>query len=91
MFNLNADLRAAIMSAITRAGGCWIFKSMATTGSPGIMWGKRRYTVHRLLWNAQNGAIPGGKCLHRTCDSPHCVNPAHFELAPIGIRWRTNT
>ena len=79
-----------IMASVTIEGDCWIYKSTCNTGAPGIMWHKRRLTVHRLLWNVQNGAIPAGKCLHRTCETMHCVNPAHFELAPIGIKWRTN-
>jgi len=85
--NLKPDLRAEIMSRVTRDGACWAYKSIATTGSPGIMWGKRRYTVHRLLWEDKHGQLRNNQCLHQTCETPHCVNPEHFTLARRGARW----
>lgn len=41
--------------------------------------GKPRY-VHRLAWEAVNGAIPAGKHVCHHCDTPLCINPEHMFL-----------
>jgi hypothetical protein len=40
--------------------------------------------VHRWLYENYIGKIPKGHVLHHSCDTPHCVNPAH--LVPITQR-----
>lgn len=41
--------------------------------------GKQRL-VHRVMWEHQNGAIPGGMYICHKCDNPSCIRPAHLFL-----------
>lgn len=41
---------------------------------------------HHVTYEHVVGSIPEGKRLVRTCSTPHCVKPSHYELKPIVYR-----
>lgn len=40
----------------------------------------RKLYVHRLVWEARHGPIPGELCVMHLCDQPNCVELAHLVL-----------
>lgn len=37
-----------------------------------------RYTVHRMVYEAKNGALGKGLVLHHECGTKGCINPDHL-------------
>lgn len=60
---------------------CWLFKTrMDKTKYPSVLVGGRAYLAHRMAWVIHNQAEPAGMVVCHSCDTPHCVNPAHLWL-----------
>jgi HNH endonuclease len=66
--------------------GCWnwtgyLFNRGVKGREYGGVWinGKKRL-VHRVAWEALNGAIPDGFELCHSCDNPSCWRPDHLFL-----------
>jgi hypothetical protein len=61
-------------------GGCWLWSgSLSTRGYGRIVIRARRYTLHRVLYEALKGPIPVGLELDHLCRVRCCLNPAHLE------------
>jgi hypothetical protein len=41
---------------------------------------KRKYLVHRLVWEQAHGPIPEGMVVMHICDNPPCYNLEHLRL-----------
>lgn len=75
------------------ANGCWIWAGATNKDGYGSFWSgqyiggdSRRGPVmvlaHRWAYEQFIGSIPAGLCVLHHCDTPPCVNPAHFFLGP---------
>lgn len=61
--------------------GCWLWQGMVNDmGYAILVIGRRRFRVHRLMWEQQRGSIPDGLLVCHKCDVPCCVNPDHLFL-----------
>lgn len=70
-----------IMSKVVYDFGCWTWRSPSTTGNGyGLINhdGKMRL-VHRVMFTAENGAIPEGAHIDHLCRNTFCCNPTHLE------------
>lgn len=59
--------------------GCWLWTGDETASGYGVF-SLRRYPVaaHRMSYAMTFGAIPKGKFVCHSCDTPLCVNPFHL-------------
>jgi len=60
--------------------GCWNWQGAQSNG-----YGRRRkdgkvQSVHRVVWEENNGPIPEGLQVLHHCDNPPCCNPEHLFL-----------
>jgi hypothetical protein len=76
------EVRAAVEERLEPEpnSGCWLWVG-ADNG-----WGygsfnrdRRRYAVHRLMYEAARGPIPPGLEIDHLCRVRSCANPAHME------------
>jgi hypothetical protein len=58
---------------------CWIWQGAKNKGYGLVMYQRRHWRVHRLLYEAAKGAVPPGYHLDHLCRNPSCVNPDHLE------------
>jgi len=40
----------------------------------------RLVSLHRIVWELENGPIPSGWQINHSCDNPPCVRPSHLVL-----------
>jgi len=68
-------------------GECWIWTGgtgsdgygiFSVTAPSGSARATRSFRAHRYAWTLAHGAVPPGKLLMHSCDTPTCVNPAHL-------------
>lgn len=68
---------------VDKTENCWLWKGAVNDRGYGLIGagkkGKLRY-VHRVSYEKHNGPIEAGKEVCHSCDTPHCVNPAHLFL-----------
>lgn len=64
--------------------GCWLWIGALQNGYGSIKKEGRNYPAHRLSYEMNKGAIPGGLVIDHLCRVPSCVNPDHLEPVTIG-------
>jgi hypothetical protein len=72
--------------------GCWIWTGCRNSSgyaviSRGPAGSAKQFVVHRLMYEAANGAVPEGLVCDHLCRVRHCVNPVHIE--PVTVRENT--
>jgi hypothetical protein len=62
--------------------GCWLWTASVNKGGYGLFGiaTSRCAKAHRVAWQLFRGAIPDGRFVCHTCDTPACVNPDHLYL-----------
>lgn len=73
--------RAKLMKRIHYAdSGCWEYTGYCLpTGYGSIIFKKRNWRVHRLMYTIEVGPIPDGMVIMHQCDNIVCINPAHLK------------
>lgn len=85
MTSVTAELHAAvlvrdrIMRRVVDAGDCWIWTGSRFGRYGGIYAAGRHRLVHKVLYEIENGPVPGGLELDHLCRNRLCVRPAHLE------------
>lgn len=91
----NPETRGAVRAALGKpediwpyldeiVGECWPVKAGVYRNEDGYgvlgLKKRGRQLVHRIAWEAANGAIPKGMLVCHKCDNPPCCNPDHLFL-----------
>lgn len=72
-----AEFRKRFWKKVRREGECWVW----TGGSTFLMPHGRQNTALRAAFVIAGIPKLWGHTYRRTCDTPGCVNPAHFTIA----------
>ena len=65
---------------IDRQFGCWLWRGKVNSGGYAIVWrGRRPSDAHKLVYEAERGAVPEGMTLDHRCKRRLCVNPEHLD------------
>lgn len=71
---MSADLIERIHARCIEEGDCLIWQDYSKDGKhPQIKIAGKVYYVRKVLWGAQNGEMPAGKVLAKTCETRNCV------------------
>ena len=75
------DIPQRLQSRLLVNEECWFWQGTITDKGYGQVWwdGKVR-SVHRLVWEMTNGAIPSGEQAHHKCENKACANSEHLEM-----------
>lgn len=74
-------LKDIFLSAIERVGSCWIWRGRkSSTGYGRISFIDQSLEAHRVAYELFKEAIPEGKFVLHSCDTPACVNPDHLRV-----------
>jgi hypothetical protein len=84
---VRGDHIATIMNRITVSpDGCWVYGGYLNPATGYGQVGKHS-TVHRVMWEHENGPIPSGLHIDHLCRVRACCKPAHLE--PVTPRENT--
>ena len=68
---------------------CWEWQGYKLQfGHGNVTWSGKVKKVHRLIFEAANGAIPKGLWVLHSCDNPPCCNPKHLHLGTAADNMR---
>ena len=66
---------------IRQPNGCWEWKwGTRGNGYGSVRIGKKKHSVHRVVYNEYYGEIPKYYFVCHMCDNPPCANPEHLWL-----------
>lgn len=81
-----AEIQTTIRSrTVVTPSGCWEWTGNLNPAGYGkaSIWGRTGALVHRLSWEAFNGAIPEELTIDHLCFNPPCANPEHLRLLTV--------
>ena len=73
-------------------GGCRVWQGWVHhTGYGYVAYQGRDHRVHRLVWELENGPLPGGAVVNHECGNRACVDVAHLEMTnqADNVQYRT--
>lgn len=75
------DPKIRFWKSVVNSDDCWNWIAGKNDKGYGVFWfdGKNS-TAHRFSYEIHLGEIPKGMFVCHSCDTPHCVNPAHLFL-----------
>ena len=66
--------------------GCWEWTGgKLASGYGSVRFEGRSQVVHRVTWEAANGAVPDGLQLDHLCRNRACCNPSHLEAVTQSV------
>jgi hypothetical protein len=72
-------LQTRFLLHVTKTESCWLWEPALATGGYGRFHdGSRTRYAHRVSYEMFVGPLLPQSVLRHTCDTPHCVNPAHL-------------
>jgi hypothetical protein len=69
------------LGRIDTTGTCWLWRAGKTTAGYGVAYVPAKSYAHRVSYEHFVGPIPPGREIAHSCDTRHCVNPAHLRIA----------
>ncbi len=64
--------------------GCWLWTRGLTSHGYAEIWiDKKRYKVHRYMYEQKYGKMEAGLVCDHLCRVRHCINPDHIEQVTI--------
>ncbi len=66
------------LAEVADVRACWLWKGAQRNGYGCHTVAGRQHLAHRLAWSFIYSAIPAGKGILHSCDTPLCVNPRHL-------------
>lgn len=74
-------LREYLNERSVQFGACRLWCFSITDGYGSAHWKGKAHKAHRLSWMEANGGhVPAGMSVCHTCDTRHCIEPAHLWL-----------
>lgn len=70
-------------------GGCWHWLGTWKRRYGEISFEGKRYHAHRLCYELVHGHRP--RMMARTCESPRCINPDHYEVGGFKLNEADET
>lgn len=66
---------------VNKTDECWLWTASTSKQGYGHFWiDGKVHKAHRISYEIVHGPISNGLSVCHTCDTPRCVNPAHFWL-----------
>lgn len=66
---------------VDTSGDCWLWtRGRDSYGYAQASLGGKVQLVHRFVCRIATGEDIAGKVVMHTCDTPHCINPAHLRI-----------
>lgn len=74
------SIPSRIWKNIHKTESCWIWDGSGTMQGYGqVMVNRKRWLIHRYMYEAYKGPILDGLTIHHKCENKSCCRPSHLE------------